>query len=179
MAELEFKLLREDVTDGAFNCGVTSINQYVVNSFMATLLQHGYAYQITYKNVTLGYYMIMFNHIKLEDCPEVISDYTSGLSDFLYSVEIKYLAIDQKFQRKKIGTAVLPIIIKSIKDYTLLFPIRLITIDARDDLIEWYKSFGFVEFPQNQEWQGGYTTKMYIDCMIRSKELEEYLQSIV
>ena len=65
MAELEFKLLREDVTDGAFNCGVTSINQYVVNSFMATLLQHGYAYQITYKNVTLGYYMIMFNHIKL------------------------------------------------------------------------------------------------------------------
>lgn len=94
-------------------------------------------------------------------------------------MEIKYLAIDQKFQRKKIGTAVLPIIIKSIKDYTLLFPIRLITIDARDDLIEWYKSFGFVEFPQNQEWQEGYTTKMYIDCMIRSKELEEYLQSIV
>lgn len=178
MSKLTYKFLRENIEDGSFDCGVESINQYVVDSFWATLLQHGYAYQIFYGKIVVGYYMITFNHIQIEDCPEILSEYTSGISNFLYSVEIKYLAIDKKYQRKKIGTSVLPSIIKSIKDCALEFPVRLITIDARNDLIEWYKSLGFVELPYNPEWQNGYTTKMYIDCMIRKKEFQEYLETL-
>jgi hypothetical protein len=72
----------------------------------------------------------------------------------------------------------LPSIIKSIKDYALSFPVRLITIDARKDLVGWYKRMGFIEFPYNPKWQEGYTTKMYMDCLIRQKELEEYVESL-
>ena len=43
----------------------------------------------------------------------------------------------------------MPSIIKSIKDYALSFPVRLITIDARKDLVGWYKRMGFIEFPYN------------------------------
>lgn len=179
MSKLTYKFLQKEIKSGEFDCGVESINKYVVDSFFATLLQHGYAYQILYNNdIVVGYYMITFNHVKIEDCPETISEYTSGLSDFLYCVEIKYLAIASDYQNKKIGTNVLLTIIKSIKDYALKFPIRLITIDARSDLVDWYKKMGFIEFPKNPNWQEGYTTKMYIDCMIHEKELEEYLDSL-
>lgn len=177
MSNLTYKFLQEDIKSGKFDCGVESINKYVVDSFYATLLQHGYAYQILYNNIVVGYYMITLNHVELEECPETISDYTSGLCDFLYCVEIKYLAIEKCYQHRKIGTNVLPSIIKSIKDYTSIIPIRLITIDARSELVEWYKKFGFIEFPNNPEWQEGYTRKMYIDCMMHKKELKEYLES--
>lgn len=178
MSNLTYRFLQSEIKDGEFDCGVESINQYVVRSFLATLLQHGYAYQILYNEKVIGYYMITFNHIMLEDCPEAISDYTSGLNDFLYCLEIKYLAIDKVYQKKGIGTIVLPTIIKCIKDYAVRFPIRLITIDARVDYIDWYKKMGFEELPINPKWQDGYTKKMYIDCMIHQKELEEYIDSI-
>ena len=182
MSKLTYRFLQEDIKRGVFDCGVDSINQYIVDSFFATLLQHGYAYQILYNNgvngdIVVGYYMITFSHVMVEECPEVISDYTTDLNKFLYCVEIKYLAIDKKYQHNRIGTAVLPTIIKSIKDYALSFPIRLITIDARNDLVDWYKRMGFIEFPQNKEGQEGVTTKMYIDCLIRKKELDEYVKS--
>lgn len=178
MAELSYKFLDKEVENGTFDCGVPSINDYVYASFFATLLQHGYAYQILYKkNIVIGYYMITFNHVRIDDCPETVSEYTSELSEFLYCVEIKYLAIARDYQKRKIGTNVLPSIIKSIKDYALSFPIRLITIDARVDLVDWYKRMGFREFPHNPEWQDGYTTKMYMDCLIRQEELERYIES--
>ncbi len=179
MAELSYKFLDKEIESGTFDCGVQSINEYVYGSFFATLLQHGYAYQIVYKkDIVIGYYMITFNHMRVDECPEDISDYTSGVSEFLYCVEIKYLAIATKYQNRKIGTSVLPSIIKSIKDYALSFPVRLITIDDRKDLVGWYKRMGFIEFPYNPKWQEGYTTKMYMDCLIRQKELGEYVESL-
>lgn len=179
MSKLTYKFLQKEIKSGEFDCGVESINQYVVDSYLATLLQHGYAYQILYDNeIVVGYYMITFKHVIIEDCPGAISEYTSGLSDFLYCMEIKYIAIAKEYQNRKIGTVVLPTIIKSIKDYAVMFPIRLITVDARNDLVDWYKKMGFIEFPKNPNWQEGYTTRMYIDCMIHQKELDEYLESL-
>lgn len=179
MSKLRYKILESDITEGMFDCGVESINKYVIHSYLATLLQHGYAYQIFYEDKVIGYYMITFSHIRIEDCPEAISDYTSGLSDFLYSIEIKYLAIDKRYQKRKIGTYVLSSVVKNIRECTQVFPIRLITIDARVDLVKWYERMGFVQFPYNTEHQNGYTVKMYIDCLLRQKKLEEYMESVI
>lgn len=179
MSKLRFKILEAEIAEGMFDCGVESINDYVIRSYLATILQHGYAYQIFYEETVIGYYMITFSHIRIEDCPESISEYTSGLSEYLYSIEIKYLAIDKRFQKRKIGTYVLSSVVKSIKDCAQVFPIRLITIDARVDLVEWYKRMGFVPFPQNEADQNGYTLKMYIDCLFRQKMLEEYIESVI
>lgn len=178
MSKLIHKLLQEDIKKGTFDCGESKINDYVFDSFYATLLQYGYAYQIIYNDdIVVGYYMITFNHVLIEDCPEAISEYTLDLSKFLYCVEIKYLAIDKKYQKNQIGTYALLTIVKDIKEYAVHLPIRLIMIDARNDLVNWYKKIGFTEFPQNPEWQEGVTTKMYIDCLIHQKELDKYVSS--
>ena len=175
---MRYELLHHDVKPCEFDCGVDSINEYVYQSYLATLLQHGYAYQIVHKNKILGYYMLTINHVLLEDCPEEISEYTSGLSEYLYTVEIKYLAIHKNFQHKGVGTQILKSIIKIIKDLMKYLPFRLITIDARDDYVKWYEKMGFVKFPINSAGQDVYTTKMYIDCMQNQKELNEYEKTL-
>lgn len=174
MSKMTYRLLQCNVEQGNFDCGVESINKFVYESYWATLLQHGYAYQIEYEGRIIGYYMITINHILLEECDEKISEYTSGLSSFIYTIEIKYSAIQEKFQGKKIGTAVLKSIIKSIKDYLYHIPFRLITIDARNDYIKWYESFGFIKCPVNSAGQDGYTTKMYLDCMLNEEKIKAY-----
>ena len=174
MSKLTYRLLQQDVNPDDFDCGIDSINEYVYCSYLATLLQHGYAYQIEYKNKIIGYYMITINHILLEDCNDEIADYTSGLSNYIYSIEIKYLAIHRNYQRKGIGTEVLKSIIKGIKDFLYRIPFRLITIDARNDYIQWYKRFGFIECSKNSIGQEGYTTRMYLDCLQHEEELKKY-----
>lgn len=179
MSKMTYKLLQCDVKQDDFDCGVESINKYVYESYWATLLQHGYAYQIEYDSRIIGYYMITINHMMLEDCDEKISEYSSGLSNYIYTVEIKYLAIRKNLQGKKIGTAVLKSIIKSIKDYLYYIPFRLITIDARDDYIRWYESLGFIKCPVNSAGQDGYTTKMYLDCILNEEKIKEYQDMII
>lgn len=174
MSKLIYKLLQREVDKDDFDCGVDSINDYVYQSYWATLLQHGYAYQIEYNDKIIGYYMITINHVLLEDCDEKISEYTSGLSDYIYTVEIKYLAIRKDLHGRKIGTEVLKTIIKSIKDFLYSIPFRLITIDARNDYIEWYGRLGFIKCPVNSIGQNGYTTKMYLDCFQNEEKLRAY-----
>ena len=63
--------------------------------------------------------------------------------------------------------------LRSIKDATQKYPIRLITIDALDKYHAWYKKIGFMDFydrSQDGIWP------MYFDCYKKSNyiKLEEY-----
>lgn len=174
MSELNYRLLQEEVLPETFDCGVDSINQYVYDSYATTLLQHGYAYRIVYEDISVGYYMIMFNMISILECPDEVSEYMCGVSNYISCIEIKYLAIGKQFQKKKIGTLVLRNIIKIIKDYVLTFPVRLIIIEARNDYVEWYKRMGFKKLPCNSNDENGYTTKMYIDLWLYREQYEKY-----
>lgn len=53
MAELQYKLMTSAVNN--FDCGNSAINEYVENSYFATLLQQCYAYEIEYKSLVVGY----------------------------------------------------------------------------------------------------------------------------
>ena len=48
MAQLSFARLSDDVARGSFSCGNTSIDNMIFESYFATILQHGYAYEILY-----------------------------------------------------------------------------------------------------------------------------------
>lgn len=61
MAELQYKLMTSAVNN--FDCGNSAINEYVENSYFATLLQQCYAYEIEYKSLVVGYYMITFRDV--------------------------------------------------------------------------------------------------------------------
>ena len=57
-----------------------------------------------------------------------------------------------------------------------LWPIRVITIDARVELVDWYKKVGFVKMINNSPGQEGQTVRMYFDCMKFSGELAAYIE---
>ncbi len=180
MATLQFKQVTQQVESLSFDCGVNSINDYVKNSYYPLITQQAYAYSIMCGKDLLGFYQIMFREIKLNDLPDDISEYDSGIKDGIVSAaHIRYIAIDKRFHGHKIGTGTLRSIIKEVDLFSESWPIRVITIDARNDLVNWYKEEGFREMTRNTEGQDGTTVAMYFDCMKFSDALEAYINSII
>lgn len=180
MGTLQFKRVTQSVELIPFDCGIASINNYVKSSYYPTIVQHAYAYSVMYGDKILGYYMVHFRDIEIDGFPEEISDYNPGVKDDKVSaVHIKFIAIDEKYQGKKIGTSVLKIIIKNVEELANSWPIRIITIDARSDLVEWYKRQGFEQMKKNTPGQDGVTEAMYYDCMKFADELAEYTKNVV
>lgn len=175
MGTLKFKKVTKSVEDSPFECGVESINEYVRNSYYPLLLQHAYTFSIMREETILGYYQVLFRDIELDKFPEEISEYSSCVkNDKISAIHIRYIAVDKKYQRHSIGTNVLKVIIEKCRKLSEEWPIRVITIDAIDSLINWYSSIGFKKMQKNTGCQDGVTTAMYFDCMKYSKELKEY-----
>ncbi len=150
---------------------------YIGEKYGNTTIQ-AYAYCIMSNHIILGYYQILFREIELDDFPDEISEYNADIKeDKISSVHIRYLAIEKKYQNKKIGTNTLQVIIKDIEQFAENWPIRVITIDARNDLVEWYEKQGFKRMRKNTVGQDISTESMYFDCMRFSDELETYLES--
>ena len=178
MENLQFINVNESVEDVEFDCGVKSINEYIRDAYYPHILQNAYSYCIMYNNIVLGYYQIMFRNIEVNDFPQEISDYITELNDKKISaVHIRFIAIDRKYQKQKIGTKTLNVIIKRVKDLAEIWPIRVITIDAISELVDWYGKAGFVKMNHNTTGQDGTTEAMYFDCMIHKDQLENYINS--
>lgn len=158
MGKLQFIEVDNKVEDVIFACGIESINNYIRESYYPHIVQNAYTYSIMYKDIILGYYQIMFREIKLEDFPEEISDYSTEINNSkLSAVHIRFIAIDEKYQKNGIGTAVLHTIIEKVRQLSIFWPIRVITIDAKLDLIGWYSEIGFNKMIHNTAGQDGTT----------------------
>ena len=129
-------------------------------------------------NRVVEYFQIMFRDIELMDLPDDISDFESCVKDNkITAVHIRFIAIDKKYQRNKLGRTTLEIIIAYVRQLTQRWPIWIITIDARLELVPWYKEEGFLYMQHNKPGQEGVTRAMYMDCMRYENELCEYIES--
>ena len=156
------------------DCGNPAINEYVENSYFATLLQQCYAYEIEYKSLVVGYYMITFRDVAFYDCISEISDYQiDDFGEFLPSLYINYLAIGTKYQKNKIGTKTLEKIINEARQWTDFLPIRFITLNAVPEKVDWYKKIGFKEMGKNID---AVNTYMYIDLIKDSQYVKNYFE---
>ena len=171
MGKLLFEKVTKDIEtidSSSFDCGVDSINGYIRESYYPTIFQEAYAYSISTKSSTEK---LLFREIKLDDFPEEVADYYTPIKDGkISSLHIRFIAIDKKYQRNKIGTKSLEAIIKIIKDLAKDFPIRVITIDAELHLVKWYEKLGFFKMIRNSESQEGYTQAMYYNCILTDLE---------
>ena len=159
MAELQYKLMTSAVNN--FDCGNPAINEYVENSYFATLLQQCYAYEIEYKSLVVGYYMITFRDVAFYDCISEISDYQiDDFGEFLPSLN-------------KIGTKTLEKIINEARQWTDFLPIRFITLNAVPEKVDWYKKMGFKEMGKNID---AVNTYMYIDLIKDSQYVKNYFE---
>lgn len=184
MAQLYFELITK--LSQAYikcDCGNKTINQYVSDSYFAALAQHAYAYNIcAYNNYgvrfSLGYIQILFRDVELKHFPSDISDIDPGIKEAgLPAIHIRYLAIDKKYQHSKIGITALEAMIKKIQELSKEWPISMITIDARQELVKWYEKVGFKVMIENWAGQDGYNVGMYYKCINKEEELSEYMES--
>ena len=120
----------------------------------------------------------MFRDVELTDLPDDIAEYDSEVKDNrITAVHIRFIAIDKEYQKKKLGTSTLQIIIAYVRQLTQMWPVRIITIDARLDLMKWYIEEGFLSMVHNKPGQQGVTQAMVMDCMRYEEELSEYVDS--
>lgn len=174
MGKLEIKKLNHDVINGVFDCGNDSINRQIEESYFPTLLQYSYAYEVSVSNCVVGYYMIKFRTIKFELLPVELKDYYSSLIKDCCALHINYIAIDKKFQGRKIGTNVLKIIIAQVVNICNQWPITIITLDALKEKYEWYKKIGFLAFSEEDVASKDITIPMYISCILNKEAVNNY-----
>lgn len=179
MGILEIKRVTKAVEHTSFECGVDTIDGYIRDSYFPMIIQHAYAYSVMGGGKVLGYYQVLFREIELTDFPDDISEYDASIKDGkISSVHIRFIAVDKKYQKNKIGINTLKIIIKDVEELAERWPIRVITIDARIELHDWYKKIGFVDLKENTPGQEGVTIAMYFDCMKFSDELKSYSEEL-
>lgn len=173
MGELILSKLKNDVY--SFDCGNNSINRLVYESYYATLLRYAYGFKIDYYNNPIGYFMVCLRDFEVNMLSERFSDYESILSNKCYSIHIKYIAIDKKFQRHGIGTKIIHTIIsETIKKSDNNLPIRMITLDAIKEKITWYENIGFKKLYDEDDDTLSSTVIMYIDCINDYSIFDEY-----
>jgi GNAT superfamily N-acetyltransferase len=177
MAKLDFELVTDSASLKGFDCGVESINKYVEESYYPSLAQHAYAYNIIGGGKSLGYIQFLFRDVDLDYFPDDISDIDTGVKEnVLPAVHIRYIAINQRYQRHKIGSAALKTAISRIEKLAEDWPISMITIDARCDLVGWYEREGFKMMTKNKPGQDGYTVAMYYSCIRYPEKLYAYIE---
>lgn len=175
MNEIRCPLMDREII--GFKCANPSIEIQVRDSYFITLLKQAYGHKIMIGDRVVGYYMLYFKGIQLDEVNRIMEEeYQSGMADYYMTMHIRYLAIDERLQHKGIGTRVLQGIIVEILKLSKIYPIRLITIDALSEYHEWYKAIGFKDIPGRGF--DGNTYPMFMDCMseeevIRLKELND------
>ena len=67
------------------------------------------------------------------------------------TLEISYIAIDEKFQKRGLGTIVLKSLVFRAKKFSDSLPIRYLILDAFKDKEAWYTSAGFSFYPKEED----------------------------
>ena len=179
MAEVHIEKLSCNVPEGTFDCGNPTINGQIYESYYPTLLQHGYAYRVIVSGSVAAYYMIKLRTIKLENAPEEISEYSSSLISDCGAVHIKYIAVDTKYQNKKIGTYILKAIVMQVSKMCQQMPITIMTLDALTDKYKWYKNNGFNAFNEEELEKCETTIPMYMNCIADMDAVYAYSESMI
>lgn len=137
-------------------------------------MQYSYAYEVSLSGQVVGYYMIKFRTINLEKAPPEIGEFESSIVHDCSALHISYIAVDKKYQNKKIGTYILKTIVAQVLKMCQQFPITLITLDALKDKYEWYKKRGFIAFDESELNAMETTIPMYISCIINKDAVNNY-----
>lgn len=172
MSRLDFSRI-EGPVEADFSCANHSIDEMIKNSFYLDKLRRCYTFKIAHKSKVVGYYMIGLKRFSLSELEPPLDDYSIGRYDDIYAVHIQYIAINEKYQHKGIGTRTLRFIMEDVHAMSSYFPIRMLTLNALNELVEWYQSLGFKTI--DVDVQNSETILMYRDFLSDDelKELEK------
>lgn len=176
MGTLYFKRVTREVESTDFDCGVASINQEIKDSYYPTLTREANAFSILYNDVVIGYCAVVFNEVAYDNFPEDLSDNGAGWkANSITVIHIKYIAVDKQYQHKGLGTAILRSLIAKARQLGNEWPIRAITMDARNELVNWYSKENFEKMCANPAQQEGVSTAMFIEFNPYDDELNRFI----
>ena len=178
MGKIFIKKIESEISK-SFDCGNSSINSLVHESYYPTILQHAYAFEVRNDTHIIGYFMYHFSTIELEICPEEISDYMTENFKKCSALHIEYIAVDKNYHGYGVGKSIINHIIVCGRKLCETYPIRLITLDALKEKYEWYQSLGFLAFDENDLNDSSPTIRMYIDCLLDKELVHNYIEGTV
>jgi ribosomal protein S18 acetylase RimI-like enzyme len=113
---------------------------------------------------SIGYYTISMASIEFKDLPE---GFNRGVPKYPIPVaKIGRLAIDKKFQGKKIGSGLLIDALKKIQGASKIVAAYAVVVDAKNEKAKkFYESFGFITF------------KNELSLLLSMKTINELLKS--
>lgn len=165
MASLKYNILKKEINESAFTCGVRSIDEFIYNSYIENITQHAMTIECLIDNQVVGYCMITFKNIMLQNVPEEVAEYNTNLLDYCTSIHIQYMAVKKQYQRNGYGGKMMAYLLKYIMSLVNRIPIRLIILDAFKNLVDWYRSVGFKIIGDEKDYSDQDTVRMYIDCI--------------
>ena len=158
MSDFRLKVMENDIPS-SFTCGEDSIDYLTHEAYNKTLYKQAIAYNIFVDDCLVGNCMLKVARI----CDE---EYY--VSDHEYAaLEISYLAIDSRLQKRGFGTNVLHILIRRAREMSNILPIRFLVLDAFADKVDWYKKAGFGEYPKQVDSRYPGTVAMKMDFIDR------------
>ncbi|MCC8122357.1 MAG: GNAT family N-acetyltransferase, partial [Oscillospiraceae bacterium] len=101
----------------------------------------------------------------LPDADPLKCDFSSYCNKYAAFI-IKFLAIEKPYQHKKLGTSILPYLIKFFTARCANFPVRYITIEALPECVAWYERIGFT---QTTRANSDKNILMYYDAIEKSR----------
>ena len=159
MAKLRLVAMDTSIVD--FSCGVHSIDEQIKEAYYKTLFKQAVAYNVLYNDTLVGNCMLKLVH--LVDSNE---DFYCGNPHFT-ALEISSIAIDEKFQKRGLGTIVLKSLVFRAKKFSDSLPIRYLILDAFMDKEAWYTSAGFSFYPKEEDMRYPGTVPMKMDFIDR------------
>ena len=142
MGELAFTKLTAP-PDPSFTCGVKSIDRMIQDSYFLCLLKRCYTYEVTAQGIVVAYYRIELRRFDNSKFDPPLEEYSLGLYQDLYALHIQYIAVRKDLQKHRIGNAVLKHILGSVDHIVSCCPLRLVTLEAFEELVDWYKQYTF------------------------------------
>lgn len=142
MGELTFTKM-VNPADPSFTCGVESIDRMIRDSYLLCLLRRSYAYEVSAAGKVVAYYRIELRRFENSQFDPPIDEHSIDRYTDLYALHIQYIAVRKDYQGHHIGNAILEHILCSIDNIVCYCPLRLITLEAFQELVEWYERHCF------------------------------------
>lgn len=156
--------------DSNFSCGIESIDKMVEESYFLCLMKRSYAYEVTANETVVAYYRIELRRFDNSNFDPPLCEHSLNSYNDLYALHIQYIAVRKKYQGKHIGDAVFKHILCTVDNIKKYCPLRLVTLEAFEELMNWYEKYTFIPLTRSRD--NPETHLMFLD-LISSADLEK------
>jgi predicted GNAT family N-acyltransferase len=152
---LKIELLNNHHIKSDFNCGHTSLDNYIQTQAKQDVnrdLSACYVLNDVNEKRVIGYYTLSSNSIQKDEFPETLKKKLPPSYINIPTVLLGRLAVDNRDKKKGFGELLLLDALKRCVDFSKELGILAVIVDPIDEnAITFYQSYGFILIPSNNK----------------------------